>query len=97
MLMGFLVCFLKILFIYLSIFREREGREGEREKHQLVAKEKQDAREKHQLIASSTYPDWEWNCNPGMCPDWLSNQQPLLSGMTSNQLSHIGQGNGFVF
>ena len=53
-------------FIYL-FFRER-GREGERE------------REKHQcVVASHTTPIVDLAHNPGMCPDWESNQQPFGS------------------
>ena len=53
------VCFFKILLV----FRER-GREGEREgeKHQCV-------------VASHTPPTGDLAHNPGMCPDWESNQQ----------------------
>ena len=56
--------FFKILFIY---FRQR-GREGEREgeKHQCV-------------VASSTPPSGDLVSNPGLCPDWESNQQPFGS------------------
>ena len=45
------------------IFRQR-GREGEREgeKHQCV-------------VASCAPPTGDLACNPGMCPDWESNQQ----------------------
>ena len=48
-------------FIYL--FLERGGREGEREgeKHQCV-------------VASHVPPTGDLACNPGMCPDWESNQ-----------------------
>ena len=55
--------FLKILFI----FRERGG-EGEREgeKHQCV-------------VASHAPPTGDQAHNPGMCPDWESNQQPFGS------------------
>ena len=54
----------KILFIY---FRER-GSEGEREgqKHQCV-------------VASRVPPTRDLACNPGMCPDWESNQRPFGS------------------
>ena len=47
---------------YLFIFRER-GREGERdgEKHQCV-------------VHSRAPPTGDLACNPGMCPDWESNQ-----------------------
>ena len=50
--------FLKIIFL----FRDR-GREGEREgeKHQCV-------------VASRTPPTRDLSHNPGMCPDWESNQ-----------------------
>ena len=46
-------------------FRQR-GREEEREgeKHQCV-------------VASPAPPIGDLACNPGMCPDWESNQQPL--------------------
>ena len=52
---------------YLFILRERR-REGERE------------REKHQcVVASHVPPTDEQARNPGMCPDWESNQQPFGS------------------
>ena len=59
------IIFLKILFIYL--FRE-QGREREREgeKYQCV-------------IAPHTSPPGDLARNPGMCPDWESNQQPFGS------------------
>ena len=48
---------------YLFIFRER-GRKGEREgeKHQCV-------------VVSQVPPTGDLACNPGMCPDWESNQK----------------------
>ena len=54
---------LKILFIYYST-----GREGEREgeKHQCV-------------VVSCVPPTGDLARNPGMCPDWESNQQPFGS------------------
>ena len=54
--------FLKILFIFIF----REGRKGEREggKHQCV-------------VVSHTPPTGDLACNPGMCPDWESNQGPF--------------------
>ena len=53
--------------LYLFIFRER-GREGEREG------------EKHQCVVDSCTPyAGDLACNPGLCPDWESNQQPLAS------------------
>ena len=54
-------------FIYLFIFRERR-RKGEREgqKHQCV-------------VASHMPPIEDLACNPGMCPDWESNQRSFGS------------------
>ena len=53
--------FKKTLFIYFQ-----RGREGERE------------REKHQcMVASYTLPTGDLACNPGLCPDWEQNQQPV--------------------
>ena len=55
--------FKKILFI----FRQR-GKEGEREG------------EKHQCMVASPAPlTGDLAHNPGMCPDWESNQQPFGS------------------
>ena len=54
------------LFIYLFIifiFRER-GREGEREEEKYPC-----------VIASHLPPTGDLACNPGMCPEWESNQQ----------------------
>ena len=50
---------------YLFIFREKGG-EGEREgeKHRCV-------------VASCVLPAADLAHNPGMCPDWESNQQPF--------------------
>ena len=61
-------------FIYLLLERER-GRDGERE------------REKHQcaretLISCLSHPTprtWDLAHNPGMCPNWESNQRPFCS------------------
>ena len=56
-----------INFTYLFIFRER-GREGEREG------------EEHQsVVYSHAPPTGDLACNPGMCPDWESSQQPFGS------------------
>ena len=54
--------FFKGFFIYFYFQRER-GREGERdgEKHQCV-------------VASHSHPAGDLASNPGMCPDWESNQ-----------------------
>ena len=63
--------FLKVLFTF--IFRER-GREGEREEeiNQCV-------------VASHAPPAGDLAHNPGMCPDWESNQQ--LSGLQASAQS----------
>ena len=54
--------YLKKNFVYLFSFRERR-REGKREG------------EKHQrVVASHTPTAGEMAHNPGMCPDWESNQ-----------------------
>ena len=47
--------------IYLFIFRQR-GREGEKPQC---------------LVASRTPPTGDLAHNPGLCPDWESNQQPF--------------------
>ena len=58
--------FLKKDFI-LFIFRQRV-REGEREG------------EKHQCVVASHAPQTgDLACNPGMCPDWESNQRSFGS------------------
>ena len=68
-----------ILFFYLllriNLFLER-GREGEREG------------EKHQCLDASPAPSTrDLVCNPGMCPDWESNQRPfgLQAGAQSTE------------
>ena len=55
-------------FNLIYLFLERGGREGEREggKHQCV-------------VASHAPTTGKQACNPGMCPDWESNQQPFGS------------------
>ena len=56
--------FLKKIFIYLFLEREREGeREGE----------------KQCVVASRMPPTGDMAHNPGMCPDWESNQRPFGS------------------
>ena len=66
--------------IYLFIFRER-GRDGERqgEKHQFV-------------IAFHVAPTRDPACNPGMHPDWESNQWSFGSQPTLNPLNYTSQG-----
>ena len=73
--------------VCLFIFRER-GREGERdgEKHQCVVAS-------HMPPTGGTWPttyapNWgDLAHNPGMCPDWESNQRPfgLQAGMQSTE------------
>ena len=58
-------------FIYLSLERG-EGREEKRERNI-------DVQEKHRSVASLTPPTGNPAHNPGMCPDWESNQQPFGS------------------
>ena len=59
--------FSNFLRFYLFIFRKR-GREGEREG------------EKHQrVVASCAPPTGDLVHNPGMRPDWESNQRPFAS------------------
>ena len=61
----FVLTRLHFLKILFIYFLDRgEGREGE----------------KHQCVAGSHAPPTEdLACNPGMCPDWVSNQQPFGS------------------
>ena len=71
--------------IFKFIFRER-GREGEREgkKHQCV-------------VASHMSPTGGLACNPGICPDWESNQRALaLQGGTQSTEPHQ-PGQGYIF
>ena len=66
-------------FIYLFLERRREGiREGE--KH-------------HCVVASCAPPTGGLACNPGMCPDWESNQGPfgLQASAQSTGLHQPGQ------
>ena len=69
------------LRFYLFTFRER-GKEGEREG------------EKHQCVAAfHTPPTGALAHNPGMCPNWESNQQPfgLQAGTQSTEPHQPGQ------
>ena len=70
---------------YLFIFREKR-REGEREG------------EKHRCVVASHVPSTgDLACNPGMCPDWESNQQPfgLQAGTQSTESHQPGQNSEF--
>ena len=52
--------------------------------------------EKHQcVIASHTPPTRDLACNPGMCPDWESNQQ-LFGSQASTQSTEPHQPGEFV-
>ena len=37
-------------------------------------------------------PTGDLACNPGMCPDWESNRDPLVHRPELNPLSHTSQG-----
>ena len=67
-------------YFYFILFLERE-RKGEREG------EKQQC-----VIASCTCPSGDLACNPGMCPDWESNQQlfGLQAGTQSTEPHQLG-------
>ena len=68
---------INFFFLHLFIFRER-GMEGERkgEKHQYV-------------VASHMTLTGDLACNPGMCPDWESNQWPFgLQASTQSTEPH---------
>ena len=70
--------FFKIVFILL--LERGKGREKERERNSNV-------QEIHQLFVSHTPPTGDLACNPGMCPDWESNQRPLGSFQFTGQHS----------
>ena len=73
--------FLKYLFIF--IFRDREGREKESERNNNVT-------EKQPSAASHTPPTGGLASNPGLCPDQQSRTMP-------NHLSHISPGSQWLF
>ena len=75
----YIYCFFKRFYL----FSERvEGREIERKRNFNV-------REKHQLAAPCMPPTRDLAHNPGMCPDWESNQQPFGSqASTQNTEPH---------
>ena len=74
-------CF-SFFFFFKILFRE-EGREKVGEKHQCV-------------VASFAPPTGDLAHNPGMCPDWESNQQPFGS-QTSTQSTEPHQPGPFFF
>ena len=64
---------------FFFIFRQRERvREREEEKHQYV-------------VAFRVPPTWDLAPNPGTCPDWELNKDPLVHRPELNLLSHTGQ------
>ena len=73
-------CYFLVFLNILFIFRET-GREGEREgeKHQCV-------------VAPLTPPTGDPAHNPGTCPDWESNCDPLVRRPALNPLSYTSQG-----
>ena len=75
--------FFKDFFI---TFRERR-REGEREERNI------NVREIHWSVVSHTPPTGDLAQNPGLCPDWESNQQPfgLQAGAQSTEPHQPGQ------
>ena len=72
--------FLKILFL-----ERGEGRDKERERNI-------DVQEIHQLVDSCTPSTGDLALNPGMCPDWESNQQCFGSQAGTQPMSHTSQG-----
>ena len=70
-------------FIYLLLER-REGKEKERERNM-------DVQEIYRLVASPTPPTGDLVCNPGMHPDWESNQQPVGYRSVILRVSHTSQ------
>ena len=87
----FILSFLKDL---TYLFLERgEGREKEGERNI-------DVREKYQSVAPHTPPTRDLARNPGMCPDWESNQQtgnPSVRRPELSPLSHTTQGRTVTF
>ena len=74
--------FLKMLFTHF----QKEGKEGEGEGEKYYC-----------VVASHTPPTGDLTCNPGVCPDWESNQRPFGSQPTLHPLSHTRQGLQHVF
>ena len=62
------VCLFEVFYLFLE---RGEGREKERERNIGCAGDIS--------VASCTPPAWGLARNPGMCPDWESNQQPFGS------------------
>ena len=49
------------------------------------------------MVASHVPPTGDLACNPGMCPDRESNQQPFDLQPSLNPLSHTSQGKHKTF
>ena len=70
---------------FICLFLETgEGKEREGEKHQCV-------------VASRAPPAGDLTCNPGMCPDWELNCDPLVPRPALNPLSYTSQGRKIYF
>ena len=72
------------IYIYTHIYFRARGREGEREKHQCV-------------VASHMASTGDIAHNPGMCPDWESNQRHFGSQLVLKPLSYTSQDFFFFF
>ena len=73
----FFFFFNTVFRVYLFLERG-EGKEKEGEKYQCV-------------VASRVTPAGDLACNPGMCPDWDSNHDPLVHRPVLNPLSYTNQ------
>ena len=76
-----------VFFLRVYLFLDRgEGREKEREKHQCV-------------VASGVPLTGDLARNPGMCPDWELNQQPLglQAGAQSTEPHQLGKAKDYIF
>ena len=69
----------------LFIFRERGKREKEKERNLKC------------VVASHGPPTGDLAHNPGMCPDWELNLQPLVHRLVLNPLSHTSQGSNSLY
>ena len=68
-----LICqrdFLNKDFIYF--YRKGKGGRGGEQRERNIQ-----TQDKHILVASRSPPTGDLSCNPGMCPDWESNQRPF--------------------
>ena len=68
------IIFFSFIFFKILFLERGEGRQKERQKHQCV-------------VASHSPHTGDLACNPGMCPDWASNQRPfgLQAGAQSTE------------